>query len=106
MQMSTNRSARKLTALALAAAAIAAGAAGTQAHAAGSGGRPASGSGANRGNPNAVPPILRRPRASELAAIRATEASEGQEFYYHSPADARYSSAVFDVFDAQGGAGS
>jgi hypothetical protein len=106
MQMSTNRSARKLTALALAAAAIAAGAAGTQAHAAGSGARPASGSGANRGNPNAVPPILRRARASELAAIRATEASEGQEFYYHSPADARYSSAVFDVFDAQGGAGS
>ena len=102
--MSTNRSAKKLTALALAGAAIAAGAAGTQARAAGSGARPASGSGANRGNPNAVPPILPRARASELASIRAAEAWEGQEFYYHSPADSRYSSAVFDVFDAQGGA--
>jgi hypothetical protein len=106
MHMSTNRSAKKLTVLALAAAAIAAGVAGTQARAAGSGARPASGSGANRGNPNAVPPILPRARASELAAIRATEAWEGQEFYYHSPPGARYSSAVFAVFDAQGGAGS
>jgi hypothetical protein len=101
--MSTNRSAKKLTALALAGAAIAAAATGTQARAAGSGARPASGSGANRGNPNAVPPILPRARASEHAAIRAAEAREGQEFSYHLPADARYSSAVFDVFDAQGG---
>jgi hypothetical protein len=53
-----------------------------------------------------VPPILPRARASELAAIRAIEASAGQAFDYHSAADARYSSAVFDVFDAQRGAGS
>jgi hypothetical protein len=99
--MSINRSAKKLTALALAAAAVAAG---TQARAAGSGARPASGTSANRGNPNAVPPILPRARASELAAIRAAEAWEGQAFYYEPPSDARYSSAVFDVFDAQGGA--
>ena len=59
-----------------------------------------------RGNPKAVPPILPRARASDRAAIRATEAREGQAFYYHPPADARYSSAVFDVFDAQRGAGS
>jgi hypothetical protein len=104
--MSTHRSAKKLTALVLTGATIVAGAAGTQAHAAGSGARPASGSGANGGNPNAVPPILPRARASEHAAIRAAEAREGQAFYYHPPADARYSSAVFDVFDAQGGAGS
>ena len=56
--MSMNRSAKKLTALALAGAAIAAGAAAAQERAAGSGARPASASGANRGNPNAVPPIL------------------------------------------------
>lgn len=104
--MSKNRSAKKLTALALAGTAIAAGAAGTPARAAGSGAGPASGSRANRGNPNAVPPILPRARASELAAIRATEAWEGQAFYYNPPAGARYSSAVFNVFDAQGGAGS
>ena len=104
--MSTNRLAKKLTALALAGAAIAAGAAGAQERAAGAGARPASASGANRGNPNAVPPILPGARASERAAIRAAEAWEGQEFYYHVPAGARYSSAVFDVFDAQGGAGS
>lgn len=104
--MLTNRSARQLTALALVGAAIAAGPAGTQALAAASGARPASASGANRGNPSAVPPILPRARASERAAIRATEAWEGQEFYYDSPAGARYSSAVFAVFDAQGGGGS
>ena len=104
--MSINRLAKKLTALCLAGTAIAAGAAGTQARAAGSGAPLASGSGANRGNPNAVPPILRQARASELAEIRATEAWEGQAFYYDPPASARYSSAVFDVFDARGGAGS
>jgi hypothetical protein len=53
-----------------------------------------------------VPPILPRARASDHAAIRAAEAREGQAFSYHPPADARYSSAVFDIFDAQGGAGS
>lgn len=106
MQMSKNRSAKKLTALALAGAAIAAGAAGTPARAAGSGAGPASARRANRGDPNAVPPILRRARASELVAIRAAEAWEGQVFDYDPPAGARYSSAVFAVFDAQGGAGS
>jgi hypothetical protein len=106
MHMSTNRSAKKLAALALAGVAIAAGAAGTQARAAATGARPASASGANRGSPRAVPPILPRARASDHAAMKATEAWEGQEFYYDSPAGARYSTAVFAVFDAQGGAGS
>jgi hypothetical protein len=106
MHMSTNRLAKKLTALTLVGAAIAAGAAGTQAHAAGPAARPESASGASRGNPSAVPPILPPARASDHAAIRATEAEEGQAFSYHTPAGARYSSAVFAVFDAQGGAGS
>jgi hypothetical protein len=104
--VSINRSAKKLTALALAGTAVAAGAAGTQAPAAGSGAGPVSGTRANRGNRNAVPPILPQARASELAEIRATEARESQAFYYDSPAGARYRSEVFDVFGAQGGAGS
>jgi hypothetical protein len=104
--MSIIGSAKKLTALVLVGAAVATGAVGTQAFAARAGAGAVSGSGANRGNSNAVPPILPPVRASELAEIRATEARERQAFYYHLPASAPYSSAVFDVFNAHGGAGS
>jgi hypothetical protein len=99
-------SAKKLTALALVGTAVATGAAGTQALAARTGAGAVGGSEANRGNPNAVPPILPPAQASELAEIRATEALERRAFYYHLPASAPYSSAVFDVFNTQGGAGS
>ena len=40
----------------------------------------------NRGNPNAVPPILRPASRSELKAIRAAEVLEGQGLYYRPPA--------------------
>jgi hypothetical protein len=65
------------------------------------------GSGApNRGNPNAVPPILRPASRSELKAMRAAEVFEGQEFYYRPPAGAVYDSAVFNAFAIEGQGGS
>jgi hypothetical protein len=104
--MSITGSAKKLSALALMGTAFAAGAAGIQAPAAGTAAAAVSGSGANRGDPNAVPPILPPARGSERAEIRATEARDRPAFDYHLPASAPYSSAVFDVFNAQGAAGS
>jgi hypothetical protein len=75
--MSSNRPVRKLTALVLAGAAVALAAeSGTQAVGAQSGARPATVD--NRGNPNAMPPILRAARPSERAEIRVAEAWDGQ----------------------------
>jgi hypothetical protein len=97
--MLVNRSVRKFVALVLAGAAVAgvievcSGAVGARAVAATT---------TNQGDPHAVPPILRPASRSELAEIRAAEAMERQAFYYRPPARARYSSAVFNVFLAQG----
>lgn len=101
--MLVNRSVKKLVAVVLAGAAVAGvvevsnGAGGARAVAATTG---------NQGDPQAVPPILPPARPSELAQIRRAEASERQAFYYHLPAGARYSSAVFDVFAQRGSCGS
>jgi hypothetical protein len=51
-----------------------------------------------RGNPNAIPPILRAATASELAAIRRQEAREADAFSYRLPLTARYSDAEMDVY--------
>lgn len=91
--MPLSRSARKWTALLIAGGAVAVGA-GAQAIASGPDAHPASASTDNRGNPNAVPPVLRAATPSELAQIRSDEGWERQKFYYRPPAGARYSSAV------------
>jgi hypothetical protein len=51
-----------------------------------------------RGYPDAVPPILAPPPCSALPAIRRQEAFEGQEFWYHPPANARYSMAEMNAY--------
>ena len=56
----------------------------------------------DRGNPNAVPPILAPLRPSELAEIRRAEAQQWQAFSYRLPAGARYSDAEMNVFAAEG----
>jgi hypothetical protein len=93
--MLVNRSVRKFVVLVLAGAAVAgvaevgSGAVGNRAVAATT---------SNRGDPHAVPPILRPASRSELAELRSAEARDGQAFYCDPPASARYSSAVFSVF--------
>jgi hypothetical protein len=90
--MPINRPVKKLTALVLAGAAVtAATQAGAQPGGAQAAARPACTTTNDRGNPNAVPPVLRPARPSELAAIRAAEARQGQALYYDPPATARYS---------------
>jgi hypothetical protein len=97
--MLVNPRVKKVGALVLAGVAIAvAGEVGLQVLAAG----PASAAAANRGNPNAVPPILRPASRSELAEMRAEESWEGREYWYDPPASARYDSAVLGVFAARG----
>jgi hypothetical protein len=54
-----------------------------------------------QGNPNAVPPILAPPPCSDLPAIRRAEAREGQEFFYHLPATARYSPVEMDLYASE-----
>jgi hypothetical protein len=101
--MTTNRPIKKMIAFSLAATAAAvATQVGTQPVGAGADARPAGTTTNNQGNPNAVPPILRPARPSELAAIRRAEAKEGQEFYYHLPPTARYSNAEMDVYASLG----
>jgi hypothetical protein len=51
-----------------------------------------------RGNPNAVPPILRAASASELAAIRRQEARAADAFSYRLPLTAPYSDAEMDAY--------
>jgi hypothetical protein len=50
------------------------------------------------GYPNAVPPILRAARPSDLAEIRRGEAQERKKLSYRLPASARYSNADMNVF--------
>jgi hypothetical protein len=105
--MPINRPVKKLIAIVLAVAAVAA-ATGTGAQALGArhGARPVTATTRNQGNPNAVPPILRPARPSELAEIRRAEAQERQEFYYRLPPGAQYSDAEMNVFASEGYGGS
>ena len=101
--MPIDRRVKKSIALALAVAAIAAATeTGTQAL----GARPVNAITDNRGNPNAVPPILRPARPSELAAIRRGEAQERRASRYRVPPSARYSNAEMDAFASEGYGGS
>jgi hypothetical protein len=56
----------------------------------------------NQGDPNAVPPILRPARPSELAAIRRAEAQEALQINYDPLATARYSSAEMSAYASEG----
>jgi hypothetical protein len=94
--MSTHRPIKTLLALMLAAAAILATETSAQAVGAQCGVETAD----NQGDPNAVPPILRPARASELAEIRLAEAQQQQRFYYRPPAGALYSDAEMNAFAA------
>jgi hypothetical protein len=96
-----------LIALVLAAAAVAAATQiSPQAVSARPGARAVSATTDNQGNPNAVPPILRPARPSELAIIRRAEAQKREAFYYEPPADARYSAAEMNAFASEGYGGS
>jgi hypothetical protein len=101
-QMHTHRPVTKMIAVALAATAVAATAqVGTQAVGAQARARPACTTTTEHGYPNAVPPILPPPPCSDLAAIRRAEALEGQAFFYHLPASARYSPAEMDAYASE-----
>jgi hypothetical protein len=93
--MLVNRSIKTVVAVVLAGAATAGVA---EVSGAAGGARAVAATTSTQGNPRAVPPILRRASRSELREIRAAEAWEGRKFYYHLPAGARYSSAVYKVF--------
>ena len=101
--MSINRAVKVSIALVLGGAAVVAAAqSGTQALGAQPGARAGSAAADNRGIPDAVPPILRTLRPSELAEVRRAEAQEWQALSYHLPAGARYSDAEMNVFAAEG----
>jgi hypothetical protein len=99
--MSVDRPIKRLFALVLVAAAVVvATEVGGHSVAAGASGRPAGSIAVDRGNPNAVPPILRPARASELAAIHRAEAQRQAALSYRAPAGARYSSADTGAYAA------
>jgi hypothetical protein len=100
--MPTNRPIKKMIALALAAAAVAV-VTETDAQPVGAQARAglACTTTNERGYPDAVPPILPPAPCSELAAIRRAEEQEGQEFFYHLPATARYSDAEMDAYASE-----
>ena len=101
--MPVNRPVKLSIALVLGAAAITMTAqTGNQALAARLGVQPANAAADSHGVPNAVPPLLRLMRPSELAEIGRGEARVGQEFSYRLPANARYSKAEMNVFAAEG----
>jgi hypothetical protein len=85
--MFANRPMKKLFALVLTAAAVAAC---TQLD-----GQAVAG---GQGNPDAVPPILRRATPSELAAIAATEAERAAARAYRLPDTARFSDAEMNAY--------
>jgi uncharacterized membrane protein len=92
--MSVDRPIKRVFALVLVAAAlVVASEVGGHSVASADGGRPAGSIAGDQGNPNAVPPILRATRASELAAIHRAEAQRAAALSYRAPAGARYSSA-------------
>jgi hypothetical protein len=100
--MPINHPVTKLTALVLGGAAVAAATqTSAQALSAQPGAR-AVNAAAGQGNPTAEPPILPQVPLSERAAIRRGEARKQQEFSYHLPASARYSTTEMDVFAAEG----
>ena len=101
--MLINRAVKKATALALAGAAVAVAAeVAAQPVGAQPGSRQLCTNNTNaRGYPNAVPPILPPPPCSALPAIRAEEVFEGQEFWYHLPANARYSMAEMNAYASE-----
>jgi hypothetical protein len=100
--MTTNRPIKKMIALSLAATAVAAATqVGTQPVGAQARARPACTTTSEQGYPDAVPPILPPAPCSDLAAIRRAEEQEGQEFFYHVPATARYSSAEMDAYASE-----
>jgi len=101
--MSINRRVKVSIALVLGGAAVVAAAqSGTPALGARPGARPVSAAADNRGNPDAVPPLLARLRPSELAAMRRAEAQQWRALSYRLPAGARYSNADMNVFAAEG----
>jgi hypothetical protein len=101
--MPINRAVKVSIALVLGGAAVVAAAqSGTQALGAQPGARPVSAAGDNQGNPDAVPPILRPVRPSELAQMRRAEAQKWQALSYRLPAGARYSNVEMNVFAAEG----
>jgi hypothetical protein len=99
VEMPVNRSVKKMFAVVLAAGAVAVAVQFGAQGAAGATG-PSARSVHNQGNPNAVPPILRPARASELAAIHRAEAQQAAALSYSAPAGARYSSADTDAYAA------
>jgi hypothetical protein len=100
--MSINRPV-KLMALGLAGAAVAVAAVtGVQALGAQPGARAVTVAASSRGNPDAVPPMLRPLRASELAEVRQAEAQQWWALSYRLPAGARYSNVEMNVFAAEG----
>jgi hypothetical protein len=97
--MPVNRSPKKLIALVLVGATVAAATEiSTGAVGAHPGARAVSATTSSQGNPNAVPPILRTARPSELAEIRQAEAQEAAAFSYHLPPTARYSNAEMNAY--------
>jgi hypothetical protein len=57
------------------------------------------GASSDRGNPNAVPPIL---RPQSLAELRRAEAQDASAVHYRPPAHTRYSDAEMKVFASEG----
>jgi hypothetical protein len=101
--MSVNDRVKKMIVLVLGGAAVVVVAqSGTQAFGAQPGARPVSAAADNRGNPDAVPPILAPLRPSELAQMRRAEAQQWRALSYRLPAGARYSMAEMSVFAAGG----
>jgi hypothetical protein len=101
--MSINRSAKKLIALALASAAVAAATqSGTQAVGARPVSRAVNADPQSHGYPDAVPPILRPARPSELTEMRRAQAQERKALIYRLPLDVRYSNAEMNVFASEG----
>src|SRR5215831_19012551 len=93
--MSINYSLKKLLAVVVAAAAVAVAVlAGAHGAFAGDSGQSTRGA-HNGGYPNAVPPILPRESASQLAALEAWEAVE---FYSDPPPNAPYSNAEMNAY--------
>ena len=57
--------------------------------------------GAGRGDPRAVPPILPPMSCTGLRLLRRQEALEAAEFAYRLPAHARYSPVELDIYPCE-----
>ena len=101
--MSINRSGKKLIVVVLASAAVgAATQVGAQAGGAHPGPRTVSANAESRGYPNAVPPILRPARPSELVEIRRAQTRERKALFYRLAPSAGYSIAEMGAFASRG----